>query len=92
MENYTQTPAGIPPAGVSPNFIDPPSLSVAYQGVIYSFVPLMFMFLVCRLYVRVRMLRNFGLDDGQYYCYCGVLIPRKYNILSSSPQPCADGS
>ncbi|KAG8406026.1 hypothetical protein J3458_021369 [Metarhizium acridum] len=82
MENYTQTPAGIPPAGVSPNFIDPPSLSVAYQGVIYSFVPLMFMFLVCRLYVRVRMLRNFGLDDafcilgaGSIIAYCGVLIP-----------------
>lgn len=62
--NYTQIPVGIPPDGVIPNFIDPPSLSPAYRGVIYSFVPLMFVFLVCRLYVRTRTLADLGFDDG----------------------------
>jgi RsiW-degrading membrane proteinase PrsW (M82 family) len=60
----TTTPAGYPPAGVIPNFVDPPSLSPVYRGVIYSFVPLMFVFLFGRLYVRTRTLRDFWFDDG----------------------------
>lgn len=59
----TQMPAGVPPEGVMPNFVDPPSLSPVYRGIIYSFVPLMFVFVVCRLYVRTRTFRDFGFDD-----------------------------
>ncbi|KAI5917142.1 hypothetical protein F4810DRAFT_697708 [Camillea tinctor] len=80
--DYTQIPAGIPPSGVIPNLVDPPSLSPAYRGIIYSFVPLMFVFLVCRLYVRTRMLPDLGFDDvfcilgaGSIIAYCGVLLP-----------------
>ncbi|KFA70215.1 hypothetical protein S40285_04426 [Stachybotrys chlorohalonatus IBT 40285] len=78
----TQMPAGVPPEGVMPNFVDPPSLSPVYRGIIYSFVPLMFVFVVCRLYVRTRTFRDFGFDDlfcilgaSSIIAYCGVLIP-----------------
>lgn len=65
----TQTPAGIPPPDVIPNFIDPPSMSDAYRGVIYSFVPLMFIFLLSRLWIRIRILHVLWLDDA--FCILG---------------------
>ncbi|KAM7210433.1 hypothetical protein V8F06_014181 [Rhypophila decipiens] len=80
--DMSQIPAGIPPPGQTPNFIDPPSLSPVYRGIIYSFVPLMILFLIFRLYTRMRILRKLGWDDFSCLCgagaiiaYCGTLIP-----------------
>ncbi|KAM7184582.1 hypothetical protein V8F33_012918 [Rhypophila sp. PSN 637] len=83
--DMSQIPAGIPPPGQTPNFIDPPSLSPVYRGIIYSFVPLMILFLIFRLYTRMRILRKLGWDDsmcfvltadtGAIIAYCGTLIP-----------------
>lgn len=61
----SQIPAGMAPDGLESNFVDPPSMSDAYRGVIYSFVPLMFLFLLSRLFIRIRMLQVILIDDGR---------------------------
>lgn len=55
-----------PPPGHVSNFINPPSLAPWYRGIIFSFVPLMLVFLVLRLYTRLRIVRKWGWDDGNY--------------------------
>lgn len=62
--DLSQIPAAQPPDGVSSNFVDPPSLGLVYLAVIYLFIPLMFIFVVVRLYVRMKMIYKLGADDG----------------------------
>lgn len=58
--------AAPPPPGVTPNFEDP--VSVAYR--VYPTIALgsflSISFLALRIYTKVRIIRKFGLDDGEF--------------------------
>lgn len=58
-------PALAPPPGVTPNFFNPPSRADLAKGSIYTFLPLMVVFVFLRTYARTKASRSFGLDDGE---------------------------
>lgn len=62
-QDLSQFPAAQPPDGLSSNFVDPPSLGLVYLTIIYLFMPLMFIFVVVRLYARIMMVHKLGVDD-----------------------------
>ncbi|KAL6238782.1 hypothetical protein BDW75DRAFT_236981 [Aspergillus navahoensis] len=56
-------PAMPPPPGVESNFVDPPSRQTSVIVMASIFVPLMFLAVATRVYVRTRVIRNWGWDD-----------------------------
>jgi len=70
-EMLAQLPALQPPPGVVPNFVNPQSIAHQTRTAIYVTLPLMLLFLVLRLYTRLRILRAVGADD------CKSLSKRK---------------
>ncbi|KAF2242994.1 hypothetical protein BU26DRAFT_609705 [Trematosphaeria pertusa] len=79
-EMLPHIPAGVPPNGTTSNLINPPSREGQTKTVMYVSLPIMFVFLVMRLYTRARVTRGFGADDFlaiiSAICiggYCGVL-------------------
>lgn len=57
------TPAGVPPRGVVPNLVNPPTQAPVLTIGIYVLLPLMMPFFITRLYTRIRLTRNVGIDD-----------------------------
>ena len=56
-------PAVAPPDGVTPNFENPDSLDSLARITVYAALPITFVILLLRLYVRARVQRSWGADD-----------------------------
>ncbi|KAL4993080.1 hypothetical protein BDV10DRAFT_200018 [Aspergillus recurvatus] len=56
-------PAVPPPPGVESNFVDPPSRQASVIIMASIFVPLMFLAVLTRVYVRTRIIKIWGWDD-----------------------------
>lgn len=80
--DLSQIPAAQPPAGVTPNFVNPPSLDTVYRVSVYLFVPLMFVFVVIRLYARFRLVRKVGADDSTHNPYIPQYLCSAQNALA----------
>ncbi|KAI1762136.1 hypothetical protein GGR53DRAFT_532907 [Hypoxylon sp. FL1150] len=83
--DYSQIPLGPPPPGGTSNFIDPPRNSWATKVSVYVTLPLIFIFILLRIYARVRVTRKFDLDDWMFvagcifsFSYCGIIISWMY--------------
>ena len=57
------TPAMTPPPGVIPNFDNPPSQDAAIIALEAVFVPLMVLAVLARAWVRLRIVKIWGLED-----------------------------
>lgn len=63
--DLSQFPSMQPPPGEVSNFENPASIAYIGRNVMYTFLPLMFVFLALRLFSRLRVRYNFGADDGK---------------------------
>ncbi|KAI1175953.1 hypothetical protein F4777DRAFT_548569 [Nemania sp. FL0916] len=79
--DLSQIPSAPPPPGVIPNFVNPPSIAPICRIVIAVTLPLMAIFLILRIYVRVAVSKKLGIDDFLCYisaavvvAYCGVSL------------------
>lgn len=61
-----KTPLAPPPEGVTPNFENGESNGWIAKSLIYTFIPLMLVFLALRIWSRVRF-GKFGADDGEFF-------------------------
>ncbi|KAI1292596.1 hypothetical protein F5Y03DRAFT_400357 [Xylaria venustula] len=79
----SQTPTGQPPAGIIPNFINPPSLSWTGRVAVYTTLPAMIVVLGLRAYTRVRIVRQFGIDDCDFRKFLGNSIDPMFTSTAS---------
>lgn len=56
-------PSVSPPLGVTPNFVDPPSKAGVLVALHSTFLPLMIIAVIIRMFVRTRITRQVGWDD-----------------------------
>ncbi|KAI0401469.1 hypothetical protein F4802DRAFT_580369 [Xylaria palmicola] len=73
------TPAGMPPAGITPNLINPESRSWQVELTIGVTIAPAILLVILRLYARIRLSRNVGIDD--YFCILATASSITYNGL-----------
>ena len=64
MASVDDYPLQPPPPGQSSNFIDPKSRGPAVVAVCCTFISLMWLFFLLRLYSKTWVIRKVGWDDG----------------------------
>jgi hypothetical protein len=60
-------PAMQPPPGVTPNFVNPPSRAGSGYAVNAVFLPITIGLVTLRCYCRLRITRNWGIDDCMFF-------------------------
>ncbi|KAK3374270.1 hypothetical protein B0T24DRAFT_594375 [Lasiosphaeria ovina] len=68
-----------PPPGVIPNFVDPPSQAHMLRSGMGSILGIMLVFVVLRLWTRIRLTRSLGSDD--YLCILATACVFAYSGL-----------
>lgn len=64
--DLSQAPSLTPPDGVTPNFVNPSSTNPASIIVTSVTLALMHCFVALRIYTRLRVTCNFGVNDGKF--------------------------
>ena len=64
--SFEDFPALQPSPGVKPNFVNPPSLKNAINILGGIFLALAILAVLARMYVRIRITKQWGWDDGRH--------------------------
>lgn len=67
--DYSQMPSLAPPPGITPNFIDPPTMAPTSRILTGLTLAIMYCFLTLRVYTRVWVTCNFGIEDCKFSPY-----------------------
>ncbi|KAI0006914.1 hypothetical protein F4779DRAFT_629475 [Xylariaceae sp. FL0662B] len=81
------TPMLPPPPGASPNFVNPVSRAGTIRAGMYSVLPIMVVFVLLRIYTRVRLTRALGSDDYLCLLSAAAIITFSALVLSFMDKP-----
>ncbi|KAI2770930.1 hypothetical protein F4815DRAFT_496904 [Daldinia loculata] len=86
--DYSQMPSLAPPPGITPNFIDPPTMAPTSRILTGLTLAIMYCFLTLRVYTRVWVTCNFGIEDYLCLisaigttCYCSLILKAFDNMM-----------
>ncbi|KAI0108371.1 hypothetical protein F4814DRAFT_427730 [Daldinia grandis] len=77
--DYSQIPSLAPPLGVTSNFIDPPTMAPTSRILTGLTLAIMYCFVTLRVYTRVWVTYNFGIED--YLCLISAIVTTCYCSL-----------
>ena len=66
LERRQQAPPSLAPPGVVPNYDDPVQISDHVVISSMALVVLVLLFVCTRLYIKIRVIKKWGWDDGQF--------------------------